>query len=45
MGNGFVTDEFHSREKRAFNDSRGAEDRAFSGDDIGGTEQGLNFFF
>ena len=45
MGDGFMTDEFHSGEKRAFNDSGGTEDRAFSGDDVGGTEKGLNFFF
>jgi len=45
MGDRFVADEFHSGQERAFNDSRGTEDRAFSSDDIGGTEKGLNFLF
>ena len=45
MGDGFVADEFHSGEEGAFNDSSGTEDRTFSGDNIGGTEKGLNFLF
>ena len=45
MGDGFVTDEFHSGEEWAFNDSGGTENCALSGDDIRGAEKGLNFFF
>ena len=45
MGDGFMANEFHSGEEWAFNDSSGTENCALSGDDIGRTEKGLNFFF
>ena len=45
VSDGFVADEFHSWKKGAFDDSRGTENGALPGDDVGRSINSLNLFF
>jgi hypothetical protein len=45
VSDGFVADEFYSRKKGAFDDSRGTENGALPGDDVGGSINSLDLLF